>query len=134
MSIGYLASASGVKVTTIRFYEDAGVLPKPSRTPSGRRSYGPDDLQRLRFVRGARALGFDLDEVRSLLALAADRKGDCAEVYAIALCHLREVETKIERLALLRDELTRISALCAGGQVSGCRVLEALGSSPDHPR
>lgn len=132
LSIGDLAAATGVKVNTIRFYEDAGVLPLPRRTSSGRRTYDGDDLKRLRFVRRARGLGFDLDEVRSLLELSSDPESDCDEVNEIALCHLHAVETKIERLMLLREELTRISNLCAGGRVSGCQVLEVLGSQPDH--
>ena len=127
LSIGHLATATGVKVNTIRFYEDTGVLPVPHRTASGRRTYGGDDLKRLRFVRRARELGFSLDEIRSLLDLAGDPEGNCAEVNEIASAHLETVETKIERLVLLRDELTRISALCAGGRVAACRVLEVLG-------
>lgn len=128
LRIGDLAAATGVKVNTIRFYEDAGVLPKPERTGSGRRTYTKEDLKRLRFVRHARDLGFNLDEVRSLLQLSGDPEHDCRVVNELATGHLSKVETKIERLVRLRDELTRITTLCAGGQVSGCRVLEVLGS------
>jgi DNA-binding transcriptional MerR regulator len=100
----------------------------PHRTASGRRTYDGDDLSRLRFVRRARELGFNLDEIRSLLALSGDPEGDCGEVNAIATSHLQTVETKIQRLVRLRDELARISNLCAGGRVSGCQVLEMLGN------
>jgi DNA-binding transcriptional MerR regulator len=129
LSIGNLAAATGVKVNTIRFYEDASVLPPPHRTPSGRRTYDADDVKRLRFVRRARDLGFNLDEIRSLLDLSGDPEGDCAEVNEIATRHLQTVETKIQHLTRLRDELGRISNLCAGGRVSGCQVLEVLGSA-----
>lgn len=128
LSIGNLAAATGVKVNTIRFYEDARVLPVPHRTESGRRTYDGYDVKRLRFVRRARGLGFNLDEIRSLLELSGDPEGDCGEVNAIATSHLATVEIKMERLARLRDELARISNLCAGGRVSGCQVLEMLGS------
>ena len=128
LSIGYLASATGVKVNTIRFYEDTGVLPVPHRTASGRRTYDHADIQRLRFVRRARDLGFSLDEIRSLVELSSDPGRDCVEVNAIAVQHLRTIETKLERLVLLRDELARMSKICEGGQVSDCQVLEALGS------
>jgi DNA-binding transcriptional MerR regulator len=126
--IGELASATGTKVNTIRFYEEIGVLTVPVRTSSGRRSYDVSDFDRLRFVRRARNLGFTLDEIRSLLLLSDKPEQDCDEANSISLRHLQTVETKIERLLQLRDELTRISRVCAGGQVAGCRVLEALGS------
>ena len=127
LRIGNLADATGVKVNTIRFYEDAGLLPEPARTPSGRRHYGDEDLKRLRFIKRARGLGFSLDEIRSLLQLSGDPEHDCAAVNRIALDHLRTVEAKVQSLMLLRDELGRIAKLCDGGRVSGCRVLEVLG-------
>lgn len=130
LSIGALATETGVKVNTIRFYEDAGVLPLPDRTRSGRRTYDDEDVKRLRFVRRARALGFSLGEIRSLLELSGDPDHDCAAVNGIAQGHLRTVEEKVRGLLALREELTRISNLCSGGQVAGCRVLEALGSDP----
>jgi len=133
LSIGDLASATGVKVNTIRFYEGAGVLPQPSRTASGQRTYEVEDLKRLRFVRRTRELGFNLDEVRSLLDLSGDQEGDCAEVNAIAVSHLRAVEIKIERLSLLREELARMTEICAGGRVAHCQVLEVLGNEAGPP-
>jgi len=130
LSIGILARETGVKVNTVRFYEDAGIMPLPERTASGRRTYSSEDVRRLRFVRRARALGFSLDEVRSLLELSGEPDRDCAAVNGIAQEHLRTVEDKIEGLLALRDELTRIGGLCAGGRVAGCRVLEVLASAP----
>ncbi len=126
--IGELASATGTKVNTIRFYEEIGVLNVPMRTSSGRRTYDAADFDRLRFVRRARNLGFTLDEIRSLLLLSENPEQSCDEATSISLSHLQTVETKIQRLLLLRDELTRISQVCAGGKVAGCRVLEVLGS------
>ena len=126
MSIGELASATGAKVNTIRFYEDSQVMPVPERTASGRRRYGGDDLRRLRFIRRARGLGFSLDEIRSMLALSDNPEGDCGEVNLIASGHLKTVEAKIEQLTSLRDELSRITRICEGGSVSRCRVLEVL--------
>ncbi len=69
-SIGVFSRETGVKVTTIRFYEQIGLLPSPSRTDSNGRTYGPDDLKWLRFIRHARELGFEVDAIRQLLAPA----------------------------------------------------------------
>ena len=126
LMIGDLAAATGTKVNTIRFYEEIGLMRRAARTQSGRRTYGHADLERLGFIRHARKLGFETDEIRSLLALSDEPGRECAEVTAIAVRHLDEVNEKISRLMLLRDELDRMVRLCAGGTVSGCRILESL--------
>ena len=127
LSIGQLAAAAATKVNTVRFYEDCGVMPKPARTTSNRRTYDDVDLRRLRFVRRARDLGFSLDEIRTLLAISDDPSADCRAVNGIASQHLSIIQTKIERLELLRDELARISRLCSGGTAANCRILEVIG-------
>jgi len=126
LMIGDLGRATGTKVNTIRFYEETGVMRRPARTGSGRRIYEPEDLQRLRFIRHGRDLGFGLPAIKSLLALAGDPQEDCDEVARIAAEHLRTVERKIERLALLREELGRTIAACGGGTTSNCRILDVL--------
>lgn len=124
--IGDLAAATGTKVNTIRFYVEIGLMRRAARTQSGRRTYGADDLERLRFIRHARKLGFETAEIRSLLALGDDPATRCDEVTQIALRHLTDVNEKIARLALLRDELEQIARSCAGGTVSECRIMESL--------
>lgn len=131
MKIGDLGTATTTKVETIRYYERIGLLASPARTSGNYRVYAHEHLQRLNFIRHARGLGFDIAEIRSLLALADDPERDCAEADRIATAHLRVVETKIERLVALRDELARIVGICRGGTVGTCRVLDALG---DHSR
>lgn len=126
LMIGDLGAATGTKVNTIRFYEEIGLLPRAARTASGRRTYANSDIRRLRFVRHARELGFSTDEIRSLLALADRSTGECDEVNLITKKHLADVEIRIARLGLLRDELARMAEICAGGTVTQCRVLEAL--------
>lgn len=127
LMIGDLGAATGTKVNTIRFYEDIGLMPTAVRTSSGRRTYGDADLRRLRFIRHARELGFKIDEIRSLLALADLPDGECEEVNLIARRHLADVNAKVARLELLRDELARMAVVCDGGTVAECRVLELLG-------
>ncbi|MFX7768289.1 MerR family DNA-binding protein, partial [Acinetobacter baumannii] len=86
--MGELARATATKVTTIRFYVQIGVLETPERTSSGRRTYGDGDVDRLNFVRNGRRLGFSIEEIRSLLALADQPERDCAEAAEIAARHL----------------------------------------------
>ncbi len=82
--IGRAAELTRVKVPTIRYHEEIGLLPASSRTASNRRTYGNADLRRLKFVRHARALGFDLDALRQLLALAGLPDEPCEEADEIA--------------------------------------------------
>lgn len=127
MKIGELAKATATKVETVRFYEKAGLLPPPARTDANYRSYGPAHLRRLSFIRRARDLGFSLDAVRDLLALADDRGKPCNAVDAIASGHLAEVERKIADLSAMREELTRVIGSCRHNTVADCKIIETLG-------
>lgn len=136
MKIGELALKTGTNVETIRFYERIGLLPPPRRTESNYRDYGQQYVHRLSFVRHARSLGFDLEDVRALLALASEPQKDCGEADRIASSHLAAVEQKIERLQRLRAELQRMLTQCRGGEVADCRIIEAMSDhsacAPDH--
>lgn len=126
MRIGDLARAAGTNSETIRYYERIGVIRRAARTDGNYRDYGAQDVERLAFIRHARGLGFELGDVRSLLDLAEQPEGDCAEVDAIASRHLDAVEEKIVRLERLRDELKRMISQCRGGKVASCQILETL--------
>ena len=130
LMIGDLASATGTKVNTIRFYEEIGLMRPATRTESGRRTYGEEDLNRLRFIRYARKLGFETEETRSLLALSGQPDRQCGEVIEIAQRHLADVQEKISQLVLLRDELGRMAQLCSGGTIAECRIMESLSGDP----
>lgn len=125
-TIGKLAGATGVKVPTIRFYEQIGLLPAPPRTASDRRLYDDAALRRLSFIRHARQLGFDIDSIRSLLDLSDHPDRACGEANAIAERHLSDVTEKIAQLEALKTELSRMTTECAGGRVSACKVIEVL--------
>ena len=125
-SIGAAARASGVKVPTIRFYEQIGLMPPVGRTESNRREYGAEDVRRLRFIRHARELGFSVDDIRELLAIAADPAGSCAGADSIAARRLAEVERRIAQLGALRTELARMIGSCRHGSVETCNVIETL--------
>lgn len=126
MKIGELARAAGSNNETIRFYERIGLLPRPVRTDSNYRDYGPGDVDRLAFIRHARGLGFELEDIRSLIDLAEQPERDCTAADTIASRHLAAVEEKILRLQTLRDELADMVRQCRGGQLASCRILETL--------
>lgn len=122
---GALARATGCNIETIRYYEGVGLLPAPPRTAAGHRVYGAEHLRRLRFVMRARALGFTLDEIRGLIALA-EGGGTCDEVRAQAEAHLADVRARIADLARVEAVLADTAARCAGGEAPDCPVLAAL--------
>ena len=128
MPIGRLAKSADVKVTTIRFYEEIGLLPEPVRTESDRRVYGPDAGRRLAFIKHARQLGFSVDAIRDLLELADQPERACQGANAIAEEQLRAVEAKIAQLESLRIELSRMLAVGCNGSAADCRVIESLGN------
>ena len=126
-SIGELSRGSGVNIETIRYYERVRILPTPHRTASGRRVYSPTEGRTLTFIRRARELGFALDEIRALLALAGgDGSGTCAEVREIAARHLAEIRWKIADLRAKEQVLAETVALCDTGKLSRCPVIETL--------
>lgn len=128
LSIGRLADAAGVKVPTIRYYEQIGLLPAPGRSAGNQRLYGAEAVDRLAFIRHARELGFPLEAIRDLLSLSDDPDKPCDAADAIARAQLAEVKRRIARLEALREELERMVRHCAGGRIADCRVIEVLGN------
>lgn len=124
--IGEAARQSGVKVPTIRYYEEIGLLPTAVRSDGNRRLYNAADLRRLAFIRHARELGFEVKAIRTLLSLQDKPHQSCAAADEIARARLAEVEQRITSLAALRAELERMVRECACGHVAECRVIEIL--------
>lgn len=135
-SIGRLARDTGVKVPTIRYYEDIGLLPAAPRTQSNRRTYDRSDVQRLRFIRHARELGFEIESIRQLMQLSSTPEAQCAEADQIAQLHLADIDSRIARLTALREEVARLVG-CDSSKIAECRVIEVLADhaacSSDHP-
>ena len=130
ISIGDLAKGTGTKVVTVRYYEQIGLLPVPSRTAGNYRTYSNEHMRRLRFIRRCRDLGFTLDQIRDLLRLSSQKNEGCAEVDRITAQHLIEIEQKISDLKRLAKELRRLNNCCQGnGIIADCRILEALSPS-----
>lgn len=126
IAIGKVSKASGVKVTTIRFYEQIGLLAPPPRTDGGRRTYGLTDIERLTFNRHSRELGFEIDQIRTLLSLQDHPDQSCRDADAIARARLSEVREKIASLTALQHELERMVVGCSHGRVETCQVIDIL--------
>jgi MerR family transcriptional regulator, copper efflux regulator len=129
MRIGALAVGSGTTAKTIRFYEQAGLLPAPPRTPAGYRDYPPETTARLSFIRSAQSAGLSLAEIRAVLAIRDHGEPPCAHVTGLLRGHLAETEQRLAELtatrAMLRDLLATADATdpdtCTG---SICRILD----------
>lgn len=102
---GQLASRAGVRPDTIRYYERAGLLPPPRRTEGDHRRYGPGDVDRLLFIRGAQRLGLRLAEIGELLAVRDTGSCPCGPAELLLRRHVTEIDQEMARLAALRDEL-----------------------------
>lgn len=131
LTIGKLSKAADVKIPTIRFYEQIGLLPEPARTESDRRIYGEADTRRLAFIKHARQLGFSIEAIRTLLDLSDHPDRECGDANHLAQEQLDVVEAKIARLQALRAELKRMVATGCRGPAADCRVIETLS---DHGR
>ena len=138
LSIGELSDRSGVKVPTIRYYEKIGLIPEAPRNAGNQRRYGAGHLDRLRFVRHARDLGFDMEDIRALLEMSETPQASCHAADSIARSHLATIRDRIAQLSLLQQELERMVDECQHGHVCDCRVIEILADhaecSTDHGR
>lgn len=126
LSIGELSSRSGVKVPTIRYYEQTGLMPPPPRTGGNQRRYDEAALSRLRFIAHARSMGFPMGSIKAMLRLARHPDEPCEDLDALVADRLMEVEERILRLNGLRAELTAMLEDHHHGRVADCRIIEVL--------
>lgn len=127
LGIGALAKAAATKVQTIRYYEEIGLVRASARSAGGHRLFDQKAVERLKFVRHARELGFGIDEIRELLLMSDNPRMSCATADAIARAHLEQVEIRLKKLQAMKQELKRMVEECSHGQVSDCRVISVLG-------
>jgi MerR family mercuric resistance operon transcriptional regulator len=126
LTIGRLAAAAGVNLETIRYYERIRLMPRPGRTKGGHRVYTDAHVRRLAFIRRARELGFGIEDIRTLLALAEPSRISCGKVRAIAGAHLASVRAKLADLVRLETVLAEAVSQCTGDVAPVCPVLEIL--------
>ena len=122
MLAGDAAKALGVGVQTLHYYERKGLIPPPSRSASGYRLYTPDQVERVRFIRKAQALGLPLHEVKDILRLAEQGRSPCGRVQAALVETFREVNERLRELESFRDELATL--------IQGAPALRDTGVSP----
>ena len=126
VNIGQAAKESGISAKMIRYYEDIGLVPCPGRTGGGYRDYGLADIHRLQFIRRARDLGFSLERVRELLRLWSDRRRSRADVKALALEHIGELEARAAELRQMIRTLRHLANACDGSNRPDCPIIEEL--------
>jgi len=126
LTIGDLSKQTGVKIPTIRYYEQIGLVGTPDRSEGNQRRYGKADLERLAFIRHARDLGLSIAAVRDLINLSQHPDKACLDADQIARDHLSDVRGKIARLKRLEQELERIVSHCKGHTIEDCYVIRAL--------
>ncbi|WP_300033102.1 Cu(I)-responsive transcriptional regulator [uncultured Roseobacter sp.] len=125
MNISDVATATGLPVKTIRYYEDIGLI-TPGRKGNGYRWFSETDRHRLAFLGRARSLGFSIEACRSLLQLYSDRDRASADVKTIARAHLEEIDRKRAELTDMRDTLAHLIDACAGNDRPDCPILADL--------
>ena len=130
INIGGLSQRTGVNIETIRYYEKTGLLPPPARSQGGFRQYDDQHVRLLRFIRRGRDLGFSIESIRTLLALAARPDLPCADADQMVARQLGEVERKIADLILLREELRKMTN-CCGEVVAECQIIGSLAAPHD---
>lgn len=126
LTIGDLSKTTGVKIPTIRYYEQMGLLSHSQRSEGNQRRYSKNERDRLSFIKHARELGLTIEAIRELIDLSQHPEKPCAEADRIAAEQLATVREKIERLKKLEAELERIATHCHSNQVRDCYVIRAL--------
>lgn len=134
LKIGDLADRTAATASTIRYYEEIGLLPRADRQDGGQRRYGHEDVKRLTLIRRCRDLGLPIEQVRSLVTLVEDPGRNCLEARDLPRGHLVVVRAKLDQLKALERGMARFVAscetACAGGPGPECAILEDL-TKPD---
>ena len=126
MNIGEAAAGSGVNAKLIRHYESIGVIPKASRTEAGYRVYSETDVHILTFVRRARGLGFSMKEIKRLVGLWRNKSRASADVKAMALQHIEDLDRKVAELQAMSKTLKQLAKSCHGDARAACPILDDL--------
>lgn len=128
MTRGEVAKEADVNPETLRYYERKELIPTPPRSDGGFRLYDDSYVERLRFIRRAKGLGFTLNEIKGLLDLRVDEEATCQDVKVQADEKIEEVEGKIRDLKRIRDALAQLATACEANQgpTSECPILDAM--------
>ena len=134
LTIGQLARSAGVPISTVRYYERAGLLKPDARTPGNYRSYSARSLDRLKFIRSAQSTGFSLDDVREFIGLAGSEDPPCEDVKALTTRRLADVRERIRKLRHVERILARSLKTCCTGEIPDlCDEITRLKDAPARP-
>jgi len=129
-TIGRAAEVSGVSAKMIRHYESIGLIPKADRTASNYRTYGSSDVHTLHFIQRARALGFSMKQIATLVSLWRNRTRPSASVQRLAKEHIAELQAKIESMQSMVRTLSELAHACRGDARPDCPILDDLAMRP----
>ncbi|BDW98285.1 MULTISPECIES: Cu(I)-responsive transcriptional regulator [Maricaulis] len=125
MNVKDVSRATGLPSKTLRYYEEVGLV-APARADNGYRVYSETDVHKLAFVGRARSLGFSLDDCRALLSLYEDRSRASADVKALAMDHVAQVDRKLAEMTMIKSELQRLVLACHGDDRPDCPIMNGL--------
>jgi Cd(II)/Pb(II)-responsive transcriptional regulator len=135
MRIGELGQATGVDIETIRYYEKAGLLPKPARRDNGYRDYGTAQLELLAFIRHCRALDISLADVKRLLDFVEHPDADCGDIDRLIDEHLLKVQARLKSMRALERQLAALRGQCGTRRAArDCGILHELVAAADRKR
>jgi MerR family transcriptional regulator, copper efflux regulator len=134
MRIGELSRQSGVPATTLRYYEQAGLLPAPGRTVSGYRAYDEEALSRLAFIRAAQSVGLTIAEIRDVVAIRDGGRAPCRHVQELVDRRRAEVRARIVELRRLEADLARVSRAAAALDPADCDPSGICAAIPIEPQ
>jgi len=126
LTIGEASAASGVSAKMIRYYESIGLVQPAVRTESNYRTYDARAVENLRFVARARHLGFSMEEIGRLLTLWHDRGRASADVKALALAHIAELEARISAMTAMKATLEHLASRCHGDDRPDCPIIDGI--------
>jgi MerR family copper efflux transcriptional regulator len=127
LTIGKLAKQVGLGIETVRFYERQGLIEPPPRTDSNYRIYPEEEVNRLKFIKRAKDLGFTLKEIKDLLELQHDPHATKADIKKRTVGKIEDIKKKVRDLSRIQEALEHLSGACDGhGPLSECPILDAL--------
>lgn len=130
MNIGQAAEATGLTAKAIRHYESLGLVIPGRQESNDYRHYSLQDIDDLRFLQRARAVGFSLDEAGQLLEFYRNPKRNSAEVHSLVMEKLASLDQQWLTLNLMRQTLSEMAAQCAADDSSDCAIINHLAKKP----
>jgi MerR family transcriptional regulator, copper efflux regulator len=131
MNISQASAQSGLPAKTIRYYEEIGLLAPARRRANGYREYGESEVHTLKFLGRARDIGFSVDDCRALAALYTDRNRKSADVKALALARVADIDRKLAELQAMRRVLNHLAERCHGDDRPDCPILDDLAGAEE---